>query len=285
MGSISINGFLIAAPNSGAGKTIVSLAISRALRNLGKSVITAKSGPDYIDPRFLEKASNYPCVNLDSWAMSPDQLTSLVSTHVNSKNLFVVEAAMGLFDGSLEGKGSAADLASCLSLPIVFVVDCASQGQSIGALVQGFVNHRSELKFAGVILNRVASERHEFMLRAALEPLDIKILGVIFRTDELKLPSRHLGLVQAGEHDQLESFLENAAKIVQGSIDLESLMKIEIDLQIAKDCEILPPLGKNIAIAHDEAFAFTYHHIIDEWQRGGVKISFFSPLDNEGPSY
>ena len=275
---------MIAAPNSGAGKTTVSLAISRALRNNGKTVVTAKSGPDYIDPRFLEKASGNPCINLDSWAMSPDLLKSLATTHMHSADILVVEAAMGFFDGSHDGTGSAADLAYNLSLPIILVVDCASQAQSIGALVQGFINHRTNLKFAGVILNRVASARHESMLRAALKSIDIKILGVIFRTEELKLPSRHLGLVQATEHKQLEKFLDDAATIVQASINVESLIEIESNIQVGQNCEVLSPLGQNIAIARDEAFAFTYHHLIDYWQRGGVEISYFSPLEDEFPS-
>ena len=275
---------MIAAPNSGAGKTTATLAIVRALSELGKKVVTAKSGPDYIDPRFLENASGNPCINLDSWAMSVDLLVSLTNNHVNSADILVVEAAMGLFDGSHEGKGSAADLAFNLSLPIVFVVDCSSQAQSIGALVQGFRNYRSDLDFAGVVLNQVASARHESMLRNALDAINVSVLGTIYRNDELKLPSRHLGLVQAAEHDQIEEFLAGASKIAQASIDLESLLRFETNLPTSQTPEVLPPLGQHIAIAHDEAFAFTYHHLIENWQKNGVQISYFSPLADETPS-
>ena len=240
MVSKPINGFMIAAPNSGAGKTTVTLAIVRALSELGKKVVTAKSGPDYIDPRFLEKASGNPCINLDSWAMSVDLLVSLTNNHVNSADILVVEAAMGLFDGSHEGKGSAADLAFNLSLPIVFVVDCSSQAQSIGALVQGFRNYRSDLDFAGVVLNQVASARHGSMLRNALDAINVSVLGTIYRNDELKLPSRHLGLVQAAEHDQIEEFLAGASKIAQASIDLELLLRFEANLPTSQTPEVLP---------------------------------------------
>ena len=125
-------GVLIAAPSSGAGKTTLTLALLRALKSAGRSVVSAKSGPDYIDPKFHEAASGTPCINLDAWAMDPATLQMLVHRQADSHDVLVVEGAMGLFDGAASGKGSAADLAATLHLPVILVVDCGKQAQSVG---------------------------------------------------------------------------------------------------------------------------------------------------------
>lgn len=278
-------GLLIAAPQSGAGKTTVTLALLRALKNAGAKIISAKSGPDYIDPKFHEAASGAPCINLDAWAMAPETIRSLAGQHADGADLLIVEAAMGLFDGAANGKGSAADLAACLNLPVVLVVDCAKQAQSVAALVNGFRTFRSDVTVTGVLLNRVGSTRHEKMLRDALAPLGLPVLGCLPRLDDLTLPERHLGLVQAGEHERLDDFLETAAKLCAERIDLESLGNAAAPLAPAgaTAVAVLPPLGKRIAIAKDIAFEFTYPHLLDGWQRAGAELSFFSPLADETP--
>ncbi|MEJ8476286.1 cobyrinate a,c-diamide synthase [Roseibium algae] len=280
-------GFLIAAPQSGAGKTTVSLALLRALRNAGKKVVSAKSGPDYIDPKFHEAASGRSCINLDAWAMSLDHIHGLAGTHAKADEYLVVEGAMGLFDGAANGKGSGADLAACLGLPVILVVDCAKQAQSVAALVSGFASFRFDVRIAGVILNRVGSDRHERMLRAALEPLCLPVLGALPRLGELLLPERHLGLVQAEEHRGLEAFLEAAAKIFAEKIDLELLSSLAMPLVASPSpCpSVLPPLGQRMAIARDVAFAFAYPHLLDGWQASGAELSFFSPIADESPAF
>jgi cobyrinic acid a,c-diamide synthase len=154
-------GLLIAAPSSGAGKTTVTLALLRAFKNAGLSVVSAKSGPDYIDPKFHEAASGTPCINLDAWAMDGGTLRTLAGSHAAGHDLLIAEGAMGLFDGAANGRGSAADLARSLQLPVILVVDCAKQAQSVAALVSGFKHFRSDVQVTGVILNRVGSARHE----------------------------------------------------------------------------------------------------------------------------
>jgi len=279
-------GLLIAAPSSGAGKTTLTLALLRALKVSGRSTVSAKSGPDYIDPKFHEAASGAPCVNLDAWAMTAGTLTALGTDQAAGRDLLIVEGAMGLFDGAASGKGSAADLAAALGLPVVLVVDCGKQAQSVAALVHGFCSFRTDLAFAGVLLNRVGSTRHEAMLRTALEPLGIEVLGALPRSDLLHLPERHLGLVQAGEHPDLECFLENAARLCHDHVDLARLEELAAELPpaAAASRHLPAPLGQRIAVARDTAFAFSYPHLLDFWRSEGAELSFFSPLADEAPA-
>ncbi|MHA7774536.1 cobyrinate a,c-diamide synthase [Roseibium sp. M-1] len=279
-------GLLIAAPSSGAGKTTVTLAVLRALKDKGRSVVSAKSGPDYIDPKFHEAASGKPCVNLDAWAMSGSTLRGLAAGQARGHDLLIAEGAMGLFDGAANGTGSAADLAAVLGLPVILTVDCAKQAQSVAALVHGFQSFRPEIRIAGVILNRVGSARHEAMLRTALQPLEIEVLGALPRSEDLVLPERHLGLVQAGEHAGLEAFLECAAALCAQHVDLERLESLAAGLiSPGNETPGLPsPIGQRIAVARDIAFAFAYPHLLDFWQAEGAELSFFSPLDDEAPA-
>lgn len=274
---------MIAAPRSGAGKTTVTLALLRALRNNGVNVASAKAGPDYIDPKFHEAASGRPCVNLDPWAMTPDMLQGLAGAQMYDADMLLVEGAMGLFDGALDGSGSAADLAATLSLPVVLVVDCVRQAQSVAALVSGFRDFRTDVRLAGLILNRVSSARHEAMLRSSLAPLGLPILGILPTIGGLELPARHLGLVQAGEHEDLEAYLQEAARICTRHIDLAALASLSAPLTEATVPVGLPPFGQHIAVASDIAFAFAYPHLLQGWWRAGAALSFFSPLANEAP--
>jgi cobyrinic acid a,c-diamide synthase len=280
------NGILIAAPSSGAGKTTLTLGLLRALRNAGRSVVSAKSGPDYIDPKFHEAASGAPCVNLDAWAMTSGTLKSLAGDQAAGHDLLIIEGAMGLFDGAANGRGSAADLARTLNLPVVLVVDCAKQAQSVAALVHGFKAFRDDVVLAGVILNRVGSARHEKMLRSALSPLEVRVLGGLPKSDDLILPERHLGLVQAGEHQDLEAFLQMAADLCVQRLDLNALCILAEGLAPTEKASpaLPPPLGQRIAVARDLAFSFSYPHLLRFWQNQGAELSFFSPLADEAPN-
>ena len=273
-------GIMIAAPSSGAGKTTITLALLRALKDAGLTYASAKSGPDYIDPRFHEMASGTSCTNLDAWAMSPTRIQSLAST---SENL-LIEAAMGLFDGAgISGTGSAAELARILDAPIILCVDAAKQAHSVSALISGFLTHDSRLDIAGIILNRVGSPKHEDMLRHALSPLNLPILGAIPRRVELSLPERHLGLVQAREHPEIDEFITHAARIVAKHVDIEKLHTLAGSLQTTNEISPLPPPAQRIAIAQDDAFAFSYPHMLQDWRTAGAELSFFSPLADEAP--
>lgn len=278
-------GFLVAAPSSGAGKTTLTLALLRALKKKGVRAVSAKSGPDYIDPKFHEAASGAPCLNLDAWAMTPQTLSALAAQHASGAELLVVEGAMGLFDGAANGVGSAADLAQSLNLPVVLVVDCAKQAQSVAALVHGFATFRSDVHILGVLLNRVGSARHEKMLRDALKEKEISVLGCLPRSEALILPERHLGLVQASEHADLDAFLEQAAALVEKHVDVDALKECASEIAPKySNAPLLPaPLGQRIAIAQDAAFTFAYPHLLQFWQTQGAELSFFSPLSDEAP--
>ncbi|MBA3041827.1 MAG: cobyrinate a,c-diamide synthase [Alphaproteobacteria bacterium] len=282
-----MNGLLIAAPSSGSGKTTVTLGLLRALTKRGVAIAPGKAGPDYIDPAFHAAASGETCLNFDPWAMRDDLLRTNAAGHAARGRLLVVEAMMGLFDGAADGTGSAADLAALLGLPVVLVVDCAKASHSIAALVSGFANLRADTRVVGVILNRVGSDRHETMLRQALAGIAMPILGVVRTDPSLHLPERHLGLVQAGEHGQLEAFIERATAVIQHGCDLDALLHVaEASLRAEPSSAVapLPPLGQKIAVARDIAFAFSYTHILNGWQEAGAEIAFFSPLADEVPA-
>lgn len=284
---MALNGLIIAAPASGSGKTMITLGLLRALRNRDMAICSAKSGPDYIDPAFHTAASGTNCINLDAWAMEPDELRSMA--HRQANGLLLIEGAMGLFDGAPAaglplGRGSVADLAITLELPVVLVVDIARQAQTVAAVVAGLAGFREGVKIAGVILNRVGSERHREMVTQALEAIGVPVLGAVMRDTRMERESRHLGLVQAVEDTGLDRFIEGAAKVVAEGVDLNALVAIATPLGQAGPMPALTPLGQSIAVAHDEAFAFIYPHILERWRAAGASVSFFSPLADEGPA-
>ena len=276
-----MTGLILSAPASGSGKTTITLGLLRALKLRGVAVRSAKSGPDYIDPRFHAAACGAECVNLDAWAMQPDRIRALAARDAP----LVIEGAMGLFDGAPpRGKGATADLARILGLPVVLIMDVSHQAQSVAAVATGFAN-LADFDVAGVILNKVGSARHERILRMALEPTGLRVFGALYRNADLHTPSRHLGLVQAEERDDLEDFLDLAAGIVAQSVDIEALMALAQPIEAAgQSLPTLPPPAQHIAIARDAAFAFAYPHLLAAWHCAGAEISLFSPLADEAPA-
>ncbi|EAQ01217.1 cobyrinic acid a,c-diamide synthase [Pseudooceanicola batsensis HTCC2597] len=277
-------GLILAAPQSGAGKTTLTLALLRLLARQGHDVRGAKSGPDYIDPRFHEAACGRDCPNLDAWAMTPARIRALAA----GPGTLIVEGAMGLFDGAPpDGRGSVAELARILGLPVVLVVDAARMAQSVAPLVAGFAAHDPEVRLAGVILNRVGSARHAAMLRRALGPLGLPVVAALPRQAGLALPSRHLGLVQAGERADLDAFLDRAAEALAAGVpgeeptDLSALLELAAPLPAPKHAPRIAPPGQRIAVARDRAFAFAYPHLLADWRAAGAEILPFSPLADE----
>jgi len=268
--------FVIAAPASGSGKTTFTLGLLRALKRSDLHVHAAKSGPDYIDPRFHEAACGQPCLNLDAWAMTPARIRSLSAGPLP----LIIEGAMGLFDGAPpNGKGATADLARILGLPVVLVVDCGKMAGSVAPLVQGFIRHDRDVKIAGVVLNNVGSARHETMLRRALG--DVPVFGALPRTPALEQPSRHLGLVQAQERPDLDGYLESAADLVSAHCDMPVLQSLLVPLPARGGPSKRRPPAQTIAIARDAAFAFSYPHLLQDWQDAGATLRFFSPLADD----
>ncbi|PSM17190.1 cobyrinate a,c-diamide synthase [Nitratireductor sp. StC3] len=280
---------IIGAARSGSGKTSVTIGLLRALSRRGIAVRGAKSGPDYIDPGFHAAATGRPGVNLDSWAMPPALLDALTGTAAHGGDLVIVESAMGLFDGirAEPGRtGAASDLARRYGVPVLLVLDVSGQSQTAAAIARGFASHDPQVRIAGVILNQVASPRHETYVREALEDIGIEVVGVIYRNPEMTLPERHLGLVQASEHAAIDAFIERLADTMEKSIDLDRVMDLAGPFAPASDGDAaanLPPPGQRVAIARDAAFSFVYPHVLAAWHADGVDILPFSPLADEAP--
>ncbi len=278
-------GLVVSAPSSGAGKTTVTLGLLRALRRRGHAVTSAKTGPDYIDPAFHAAATGHPCLTLDPWCADATQLRARA---VGEGDLLVVEGAMGLFDGASgpatpRGYGSTADAAAALALPVILVIDAAKTAQTVAAIVAGLSTYRADVQVAGVILNRIGSPRHAAMIRAAVETV-CPVLGAIPRAENLTTPSRHLGLVQAQEHGNLNSFIDVAADAIEAHCDLAALAALAVPVAPGTSSPTrLRPLGQRIAVAQDIAFGFSYPHMLADWRAQGAEILPFSPLADEAP--
>jgi cobyrinic acid a,c-diamide synthase len=279
---------IVAAPRSGAGKTTVTLALLAALRRRGLEVQAAKAGPDYIDPAFHAAATGRQSVNLDSWAMPPLLLDGLVSDAAAKSDMLILEGAMGLFDGigHEPGRtGATADLAARYGVPVLLVLDVAGQSQSAAALVRGFASHRAGVRIAGVMLNKVGSDRHRRLVADAIAPLQIPIVGVVPRDAAIAFPERHLGLVQAAEHGDLDARLAALADMAEPCLDLDAILALASPprLDSVSVQPALPPPGMRIALAQDDAFTFLYPHVVQGWRRDGAEIVPFSPLADEAP--
>jgi cobyrinic acid a,c-diamide synthase len=286
---VTARGLIIAATHSGAGKTTITLAILAALKRRGVAVRAAKAGPDYIDPAFHAAAIGAPSINLDSWAMPLALLDAMAAQASANAELFVIEGVMGLFDGSNAApgrRGATADLAAHFKLPALLVLDVSRQAQSAAAIARGFATHDPAVRIAGVILNRVASEKHRALVAGAITALGIPVLGAVSRDATLTLPERHLGLVQAGEHPDLEALIDRLAVMAERHIDLDGLVAVAAPLTLAAApaTAAVPPPGQRIALAHDRAFSFVYPHVLAAWREAGAEILPFSPLADQPPS-
>ncbi len=279
---------IIGAPRSGSGKTSVTIGLLRALARRGLRVRGAKSGPDYIDPGFHEAATGLAGVNLDSWAMAPSLLNGLARRAAEDADIVVLESAMGLFDGipGTPGRsGAASDLAALYGIPTLLVLDVSGQSTTVAAVAKGFATYRPEVRIAGVVLNRLGSERHRRLCAEAVEALGLPVVGAIERDPTLTMPERHLGLVQAGEHDDLMAFIDRMADMAERSIDLDAVIELAAPLspQDGDFACALPPPGQRIALAQDRAFTFLYPHVARHWRDEGAEIVPFSPLADESP--
>jgi cobyrinic acid a,c-diamide synthase len=278
---------LVAAPRSGAGKTTVTLALIAGFRRRGLVVRAAKCGPDYIDPAFHAEATGAACLNLDSWAMGPALLDGVAHDASAGADLLLVESAMGLFDGAgsgAVGQGAAAELAVHFDLPVLLVLDVSGQAQSAAATALGLARYDPRLRIAGIILNRVGSDRHRALIERAIATLDIPVVGAIPRDKAIHLPERHLGLVQAAEHNDIEPRLHRLAELAERSCDLARIQALAAPLRVGQQpVAALPPPGQRIALAADAAFTFIYPHVLSGWRAAGAEIRYFSPLADEPP--
>ena len=324
---------VIAGERSGAGKTTVTIALLAYLIRHGLNVQSFKVGPDYIDPMFHAFVTGRPCRNLDPVLTSESYVKKCFSRHIQDVDYALVEGVMGLFDGvsrknqesgrhdtdfdtdtrinyrKEEGNydfsfASTAHVAYLLNLPVLFVIDCSRLSGSVAAIAHGFRSFNPDLKFAGLVLNRVASDRHLELLQDALKPLNLPILGVLRRDEAVTIPDRHLGLIPAEELPNLHAAIDKLADLAAVSFDWEQLLPLLAATRngggdgseqlsgrhslpsgiITQKDDVVNSLGKQfgvrIAVARDRAFNFYYQDNLDLLEELGAELVFWSPLDD-----
>jgi cobyrinic acid a,c-diamide synthase len=295
---VSLPRVVIAATRSGDGKTTVATGVMAALRASGLRVSPHKVGPDYIDPSYHAAACGVPGRNLDPWLtgeelVAPLLLHSAAKTGAAGADVAIIEGVMGLFDGA-SGRGdfaSTAHVARLTSSPVILVVGAAGTSRSVAATVHGFASWDPSVRLAGIVLNQVSSGRHEALLREALAPSGIPVVGVLRRDDALYTPSRHLGLVPAGERPaSVDAWLPRLRELVQRSVDLDLLLRIA---RTAPDLPAAPwsPPGDppalragrpaRVAVADGPAFTFGYAEHGELLAAAGAEVVTFDPLTDE----
>jgi len=270
--------FLISAPSSNSGKTTLTLGLLRALRNRGLSVQPFKCGPDYIDTIHHTRAAAKQSINLDTFMSSETHVKNLYEKYASQADVSVTEGVMGLFDGADKMKGSSASIAELLDIPVILIVNAKSMAYSAAPLLYGFKNFYKEIKVIGVIFNFVNTESHYRFLQDACADVGIEALGYLPANEELKIPSRHLGLHISNETDY-ENIIEKLAEIIPKTIDVNRLLEITAKRwePTSASSQTFNRRNLKISIARDEAFSFIYHQNIEVLSEIG-EITWFSPL-------
>lgn len=280
MNKIDTNAFLIAAPKSNSGKTMITLGLMQALVNRGLKVQPFKCGPDYIDPMHHTKIAGQPSYNLDMWMTDEEHVQQTFTQHATKANVSIAEGVMGLFDGAQKDVGSSAAVARLLDLPVILVVDASSTAYSIAPLLYGFKNFDKSINLAGVIFNKVASQSHFQFLKEAAIDAGVHVLGYMPRDQRLAIESRHLGLHLPGENQNRE-IVNIAADLLENHVDIDLLLEItQKEIQPLTNQELNIQKRFKIALAHDEAFNFSYQANRDVLVELGDLVEF-SPLNDE----
>jgi cobyrinic acid a,c-diamide synthase len=290
-------GIVISALRGGSGKTILSVGIVSAWKKLDKKVVPFKKGPDYIDAGWLALAAGQPCYNLDTFLIDPKNVLSSFQSHIQNQDLSVIEGNRGLFDGvDTKGRTSTAELSKLLELPVILCIDCTKSTRTMAAVVFGCIQFDPDTRIKGVILNRVAGDRHENILRKSIEAYcGIPVLGAVPKLKELSFPERHMGLVPTFEHAWAKESIEAMAAIAEKYLDLTAIETIARTESLAALKQ--PKLGRahvdtaqkkdpgakrpTIGIVKDSAFQFYYPENIEALKLAGADIIFLSPLDNK----
>src|SRR5690242_4195501 len=282
----SVQGFVVAGPASGVGKTTVTLALMAAFRSRGLAVQPFKCGPDFIDAGHHSRACGRPSRNLDGWMLSADRNREIFHRSAPGADVCVVEGVMGLFDG-VDGRseaGSTAEMARLLGFPVVLVVDASSIARSVAALVHGFETFDPGARVSGVIFNKVSGPIHYRLLRDAVESsCETVPLGYLPRDNRIQIPERYLGLFTAAEDLLPESTLALLAELGESYIDLERLLESAACLTVTLAAGgSAASLGVRIGVARDRAFCFYYDDNLDALRAAGAEIVEFSPLNDPG---
>ncbi|MDQ0228988.1 cobyrinate a,c-diamide synthase [Metabacillus malikii] len=279
---------VIAGTGSGVGKTTVTLGLMAALIKKGLIVQGFKCGPDYIDPSYHTAVTKRVSRNLDSWMLSDERVLDILSHGQKGADISIIEGVMGFFDGKqpLSNEGSTAEISMLTKSPVLLVVNCESMARSAAAIVKGFQLFAEDVNLVAVIANKVGSEGHYQLVKAAIEQeCNIPVIGYLKRELDIEIPERHLGLIPSIERGELDSFFTNLGENVLETIDVERL------LDLAETEEILLPSTSlfgtqtdrkvKIAVAKDAAFNFYYPENLELLEHFGAELYYFSPLANE----
>lgn len=271
---------VIGATNSGCGKTTLTMGLLRVLKRRGLLVQPFKCGPDYIDTQFHTLASGSQSVNLDTWMASEEHVREVYNRYGADSDVCVTEGVMGLFDGYDRMKGSTAEIAMLIKVPVVLVVNASSTAYSVAALLFGFKHFHPQLNVVGVVFNQVSSESHYRFLEEACREVGIVSLGYMPKNEGIRVPSRHLGLTLMVKR-KMESLIEEVADMVQAYVDVDRLLEItSVSFTILPEKDNLRRKPMKIAVAYDAAFNFVFRENIDGLKKQGT-VSFFSPLKDK----
>lgn len=279
---------MIAGTSSGAGKTTVTLGLMAAFHTRGHIVQGFKCGPDYIDPAYHTAVTGRPSRNLDSWMMDRQIVRDVYARGAVGADLSILEGVMGYFDGRdpLTDEGSSADLSHLLDCPVLLVVNCASMARSAAAIVKGFQAMDKAGNIAGVIANRVGSDSHYQIVKAAIEQeCGLPVVGYLKKNTEVAIPERHLGLVPSVERGELDELFHTLGELISATIDLDRIWKMAETNDIKEKKSSIftkkKPAAVKIAVARDAAFNFYYEENLELLEANGAELSFFSPLADE----
>lgn len=276
---------MLAAPASGSGKTLITCGVLKALVNRGYRTASFKCGPDYIDPMFHRHVIDTRSGNLDTFFTEPEITRYLFGKAAREAEISVVEGVMGYYDGlaGISAKASSADVAKTLKIPVVFIVNCRGLSISAVPLLKGFLEYENPPHIQGVILNQVSEGMYPDMKRLIEAQLPLKVLGYVPRVPDLVLESRHLGLVLPGEIAELQKKLNDLAKLLENTLDIDALLAMAAAApELTYEAPQVPHLkeaGKvSVAVAADEAFCFTYRDNLELLEEMGARLISFSPL-------
>ncbi len=288
---------VVAAPASGHGKTTIATGLMAALRRNGFAVSGHKVGPDYIDPGYHALATGRPGRNLDPHLQGEQRVVPLFLHGVSTPapaDVAVIEGVMGLFDGAVgqDGFASTAHVAALLRAPVLLVIDAAAAGRSVAAMVHGFATYDERVRLGGVVLNKIGSDRHEREVRAAVEATGVPVLGVVRRDDAVSVPSRHLGLVPAAEHDRVAfEVVDRLATLVAASVDVSAVMRLaqtapalvgEAWSPTHEVRAVTAAVRPVVAVAGGAAFTFSYAETAELLAAAGCEVAVVDPLLDEG---
>ena len=284
---MKINRFMIAAPKSGSGKTMITCALLQLLKDSGKNVSSYKCGPDYIDPMFHKKVLGVPSKNLDTFFTDEKTTVQLFLDKRSDGDFAVLEGVMGLYDGlgGIYEQGSSYHLAKVTQTPIILVVDAKGMGKSVLALIAGFLQYDTQHLIKGVLLNRMSKGYYDIIKPLIEKELSVKVVGYFPEQKDIGLSSRHLGLVMPDELADIKEQLDELAGRLKKTIDLDMLLDIAAEAEeITKttNTEQMQIQNQNntvnIAVAMDEAFCFYYEDNLRLLEKCGAKLQYFSPL-------